>query len=62
MTDPLGENSKNSAKKQEKGFFAESNLIKYNSNKHNISALYKRVNKHNEIELTKNIMDLSNRK
>ena len=46
MTDPLGENSRNPAKKQEKH-------IKYNNNKHNMLVLYKRWEEYNEFELTK---------
>ena len=59
MTDPLGENSRNSAKKQEKSVLKPSEI---NNNKHNMPVLCKRVKKYNEIQLTKNKMDLKNRK
>ena len=56
MTDCLRENSANHLKKHEKRVV---NLIKYNNNKHNMLVLYKRWKKHNEIQLTKNKMDLT---
>ena len=58
MTDPLGENSKNPAKKQEKRVLK----IKYNNNKQKMLVLYKRWKKYNQFQLTKNKMDLNNRK
>ena len=56
VTDPLGESCfRNKRRSCE-------NVIKYNNNKHSMIALYKRCKKHNEIQLTKNKMDLDNRK
>ena len=60
MTDPLEENSRNGAKKQEKS--RGKNAIKYNYNKHNMLVLYKSWKKNNETQLTKNETNLNNRK
>ena len=60
MTDSLGENSRNPAKKH--AVEERVKTIKYNNNKHNMLALYKRWKKYNEFQLTKNNMDLKNRK
>ena len=57
MTDPLSENNRNPAKKQEKSVLkpfqiqeiVQSQLGIPNNNKHNMLALYKRWEKHNEI-------------
>ena len=49
VTNPLGENSRNSAEKQER----VKTLIKYKNNKHKMLALYKRWKKHNEVQLRK---------
>ena len=57
-TDPLGENIRNTAKKQ--GSQTE-NPIKYNNNKHNTLVLYKSWKKYYEFQLTKK-MDLITRK
>ena len=61
MTNSLGENGINPVKKQEKSVL-KLNLI--NSNKLNMSALQyiRDGKKYNEIQLTKNKMDLNNRK
>ena len=51
MTDPLAENIRNAAKKQEKSV---QNRIKYNNNKQSMSALHKRWKK---IYLQKNELE-----
>ena len=61
MTDPLGEKGRNSAKKQEKNVLKPFQIQNI-KNKHNTLVLYNRWKKHNEIQLTKNKMDLNNRK
>ena len=65
MTDPLGENSRNPAKKQEKKKLSNTIRVKTLSNTriiNNMLVLYKIWKKNNEIQLTKNKMDLNNRK
>ena len=56
MTDPLGENSRNPAKEQEKSVVKpnqNNNNNNNNNNKQNMLGRYKRWRKHNEIQLTK---------
>ena len=59
MTDPLEENNRNPPKNQENSALKH---IKYNNNKHNMLVLHKRWKKYDEFQLTKNKMDLNNRK
>ena len=56
VTDPLGKTV------EETGDKLITTYSKYNNNKQNMVIFYKKWKKYNEIQLTKNKMDLNNRK